>query len=70
VGYLQWVSQCPLPLCRLVALLHWNLFTYGNIWDWLADPFATPPEQPPYQLDHAFWTAAETTGGRNRTSDK
>lgn len=46
--YLQFVSRCALPLCRLVALLRWNLFTYRALWAWLADPFGTPPEQPPY----------------------
>jgi hypothetical protein len=52
--YLQFVSRCPLPFCRLIALLHWNLFTYRLLWDWLADPFSVPPEQPPYQLALAF----------------
>lgn len=49
IKYLQFVSKCTLPLCRLVALLHWNLFSYRNLWDWLTNPFAVPPEQPPYQ---------------------
>jgi len=25
-----------------VALLHWNLFTYRDLWEWLNDPFETP----------------------------
>ena len=47
IKYLQFLTKCPLPLCRLIALLHWNLFTYRHLYDWLKDPFATPPEQPP-----------------------
>ncbi|MHB0938285.1 MAG: IS4 family transposase [Armatimonadota bacterium] len=54
IKYLQFVSRCQLPLCRLFALLRWNLFTYRPLWDWLTDPFATPPEQPPYQMALAF----------------
>ena len=44
--YLQFRSRCNLPLCRLVALLRLNLFSYRNLWDWLDDPFETPPELP------------------------
>ena len=54
IKYLQFVSRCALPLCRLMALLHWNLFSYRQLWDWLTNPFATPPEQPPYQLTLAI----------------
>jgi hypothetical protein len=43
-----------LPLCRLVALLRLNLFSYRNLWDWLDDPFETPPELPKAQLKLAF----------------
>lgn len=52
--FLQFKSQCGWPLCRLVAMLRLNLFSYRNLWDFLADPFKTPPEQPPYQLTLAF----------------
>lgn len=52
--YLQFRSQCNLPLCRLVALLRLNLFTYRNLWDWLDDPFETPPQVPNPQLEFAF----------------
>jgi hypothetical protein len=41
IKYLQFRSKCNLPLCRLVALLRLNLFTYRNLWDWLNDPFET-----------------------------
>jgi hypothetical protein len=30
-----------------VALLHWNLFTYRDLWEWLNSPFDTAPEEPP-----------------------
>ena len=52
--YLQFRSKCNLPLCRLVALLRLNLFSYRNLWDWLDDPFETPPELPNAQLELAF----------------
>jgi len=55
--YLQFTSQCGWPLCRLVAMLRLNLFTYRNLGDFLNDPFQAPPEEPPYQLTLGFETA-------------
>jgi hypothetical protein len=52
--YLQFKSSCNLPLCRLVALLRLNLFSYRNLWDWLNNPFETPPKEPDPQLEFAF----------------
>jgi len=52
--YLQFRSKCKLPLCRLVALLRLNLFSYRNLWDWLDNPFETPPQLPEPQLRLAF----------------
>jgi IS4 transposase len=52
--YLQFRSKSNLPLCRLVALLRLNLFSYRNLWDWLDDPFETPPILPDPQLRLAF----------------
>ncbi len=53
--YLQFRSRCNLPLCRLVALLRLNLFSYRDLWDWLDDPFETPPALPgPQQLEFTF----------------
>ena len=52
--YLQFKSKCNLPLCRLVALLRLNLFTYRNLWDWLNNPFETPPKEPDPQLEFVF----------------
>lgn len=37
-------------LSRLIALLRVNLFTYRELWEWLNDPFKTPPLGPPEQL--------------------
>ena len=56
--YLQFISQCGWPLCRLVAMLRLNLFTYRNLWEFLTDPFQTPPDEPPYQLTLGFETAS------------
>jgi hypothetical protein len=52
--YLQFKSKYNLPLCRLVALLRLNLFSYRNLWDWLDDPFETPPILPNPQLEFVF----------------
>jgi hypothetical protein len=52
--YLQFKSKFNLPLCRLVALLHLNLFSYRNLWDWLNNPFETPPKEPDPQLEFVF----------------
>jgi len=52
--YLQFRSRCRLALCRLVALLRLNLFSYRNLWDWLDNPFQTPPELPQPQLEFMF----------------
>jgi len=54
IRYLQFRSQYHLPLCRLVALLRLNLFSYRNLWDWLDNPFETPPELPNPQLEFVF----------------
>ena len=52
--YLQFKSKCNLPLCRLVALLRLNLFSYRNLWDWLNNPFETPSKEPDPQLGFVF----------------
>lgn len=54
IKYLQFRSKCTFPLCRLVALLRLNLFTYRDLWDWLANPLAVPPLEPPPQLKLVF----------------
>lgn len=41
-------------LARLIALLRVNLFTYRDLWDWLNDPFHTPPLLAPEQLRLPF----------------
>lgn len=54
---LQFCSKMNLALSRLVALLRLNLFSYRELQDWLDDPFETPAEVPPYQLQFEFGTA-------------
>ena len=54
VKFLQFKSKCKLPLCRLVALLRLNLFSYRELWKWLDDPFSVPPLEPALQLELAF----------------
>ena len=63
IKYLQFRSRCNLPLCRLVALLRLNLFSYRNLWDWLNNPFETPPVIPSPQLEFAFETALKNNQG-------
>ncbi len=45
--YLQLRSQLSWSLSNLIALLHWNLFTYRDLWLWIDDPFMVPPQPPP-----------------------
>jgi hypothetical protein len=54
IRYLQFRSKCNLALCRLVALLRLNLFSYRSLWDWLNNPFETPPQEPQTQLEFVF----------------
>jgi hypothetical protein len=54
IRYLQFRSKSDLALCRLVALLRLNLFSYRNLWDWLNNPFETPPIEPDTQLEFVF----------------
>lgn len=37
-------------ISRLLALLRVNLFTYRQLWEWMDDPFRTPPISPPEQF--------------------
>jgi IS4 transposase len=54
IKYLQFRSKSNFPLCRLVALLRLNLFSYHNLWDWLDNPFETPPQLPNPQMELPF----------------
>jgi hypothetical protein len=47
IKYLQFMSRRGWSMSNLIALLRWNLFTYRNLWEWINDPFETPPAQPP-----------------------
>jgi len=47
VKYLMFKSKIHWAFSNLVALLRWNLFSYRKLWDWIDDPFETPPEVPP-----------------------
>lgn len=51
IKYLQFLSKMGWSLSNLVALLHWNLFTYRDLHEWINDPYGTPPIEPsPDQL--------------------
>lgn len=47
--YLQFKSKLGWSLSNLVAMLRWNLFTYRHLWEWLDNPFETPPLVPQYE---------------------
>jgi IS4 transposase len=54
VAILRFRSTFGWHLSRLIALLRVNLFTHRDLWDWLNDPFHTPPLEPPQQLTLTF----------------
>jgi hypothetical protein len=65
---LQFRSKKAWTLSTLVALLRWNLFTHKNLWTWLEDPEAIPPDDPPSEshpiqpvLDGIFGPAPHLT---------
>jgi len=41
---LQFRSRLKWALSNLVALLRWNLFAYRDLWLWINDPYAHPPD--------------------------
>ncbi len=44
--YLQFKATMVWALSNLAALLHWNLFTYRDLWQWINRPMDVPPERP------------------------
>jgi len=52
--FLQRRSRYGWSLSNLVALLRMNLFTHRDIWAWLNEPFATPPQVATAPQQHAF----------------
>ena len=52
--YLQFRCKAGWSLSNLIAMLRLNLFSYRDLFAWLADPVQPPPL--PSQL--TFWTAA------------
>lgn len=44
--YLQLKSRLGWSMSNLIALLHWNFFTYRDLWEWIDDPFGSPPDMP------------------------
>jgi len=47
--YLQYRSTFGWSLSNLVASLRYNLFTYRNLWEWINNPYETPPAVPDYE---------------------
>ena len=47
LNYLLLCSKLAWSLSNMVALLRWNLFTYRNLWNWIDEPYTTPPQPPP-----------------------
>lgn len=44
IKLLQFRSKLSWALSNLVALLRWNLFTYRDLWAWINNPYAHPPD--------------------------
>lgn len=44
--YLKFRSTFGWSLSNLVAMLRYNLFTYRDLWQWIDNPFETPPIVP------------------------
>lgn len=51
--FLQLRAHCGWSLSRLVALIRMHLFTYRELWSWLANPFE-PPDNPSLQIPLQF----------------
>jgi hypothetical protein len=56
IKWLQHLSTTKWSLSILVKTLHWNLFSYRNLLDWLNDPIGTPPLSPPPEQMELKWT--------------
>lgn len=57
--YLQLKSTLGWSLSNLAALLHWNLFSYRDLWEWIDRPYETPsviPDSFPQLV--MSWTAS------------
>ena len=53
--FMQLKAKWGWSLSNLVALLRMNLFTHRDLWAWLDNPFAVPPDTPgPQQVSMAF----------------
>jgi hypothetical protein len=64
--YLQFRSRRAWSLSNLIALLRLNLFTYRDLWQWLDQPFETPPltlENDQLFLPLPIWDSRHTSPG-------
>jgi IS4 transposase len=52
--FFQLKARCGWSLSRLVALIRMHLFTYRDLWTWLAAPFVVPDTSSPPQLTLSF----------------
>ena len=50
IKYFQFCARRNWFLSNLGALFRWNLMSYRNLWEWLNDPFNTPPDNSEAQL--------------------
>jgi hypothetical protein len=50
-------SRMGWSLSTLAALLRWNLFSYRDLWEWVANPFGPPPQEDPFEQPSLFDSA-------------
>jgi IS4 transposase len=43
--YLKAKSKAKWSLSNLVAMLRYNLLTYRDLWEWINNPYLSPPEE-------------------------
>jgi hypothetical protein len=46
LAYMRFKSTFGWSLSNLVAMFRWNVFSYKELWNWLDNPFESPPPEP------------------------
>jgi hypothetical protein len=54
IKFLQLKSKAAWSFSNLAYFLRMNLLVYRDLWEWLDEPFVSPPQPPPSQLDFVW----------------